>query len=53
MLFTKRVTIFKRKNRAEWLRIKEALSSAGLMGVKACSYESDSLDLEEHYNYAH
>ena len=43
MLFTKRVTIFKRKNRAEWLRIKEALSSAGLRGVKAGSYEADSL----------
>ncbi len=43
MWFTKRVTIFKRKDRQTWQRIREVLAGAGLEGVKAGSYEADSL----------
>ena len=43
MWFTKRVTIFKRKDKATWQRIREVLKSAGFEGVKAGNYEAESL----------
>ncbi len=43
MWFRKRVTIFERKDRLTWQKITDALKGAGLDGVKAGSYEADSL----------
>ena len=43
MWFTKRVTIFKRKDKETGQRIREVMKSAGLEGVKAGSYEAESL----------
>ena len=43
MWFRKKVTIFKRKDRVTWQKIADALKDAGLEGVKAGSYEADSL----------
>ena len=43
MWFTKRVTIFKRKDKATWQRIRDVLKSAGICGVKSGSYEAESL----------
>ena len=43
MWFTKKVTVFKRKDKDTWLKIKEALKSAGLEGVRSGHYEAESL----------
>ena len=43
MWLAKKVTVFKRKDKATWQRIREVLKSAGLKGVKAGHYEADSL----------
>ena len=43
MWFRKKVTIFERKDRDMWQKIRDALKSAGLDGVKAGSYEADTL----------
>ena len=43
MWFRKKVTIFERKDRLTWQKIADTLKGAGLDGVKAGSYEADSL----------
>ena len=43
MWFTKKITIFKRKDKNSWQKIKDALKSAGLHGVRAGHYDADSL----------
>lgn len=43
MLFGKRVTIFKRKDREAWERLRDALRAAGLRGVRANRYFADTL----------
>ena len=43
MLFAKKVTVFKRKDKAAWLTVKDTLKSAGLPGVRAGHYSADSL----------
>ncbi|MBR1485787.1 MAG: hypothetical protein IJ597_00845 [Synergistaceae bacterium] len=42
--FAKKVTIFKKKDRETWQKIKDALKNAGLKGVRASSYSVDSLN---------
>ena len=42
-LFEKKVTIFKKKDRAAWQRIKDALKEAGVNGVRAGHYPVESL----------
>ena len=41
--FSKKVTIYKKKDRDTWQKIKLALKDAGLKGVRASSYATDSL----------
>ena len=43
MWFSKKVTVFKRKDKDSWLKIKDVLKSAGLKGVRAGHYDADSL----------
>ena len=43
MWFAKKVTVFKRKDKATWLKIRDALKGAGFSGVKAGHYEAESL----------
>ena len=43
MWFRKKVTVFRKKDRDTWQTVKDALKGAGLEGVKAGSYEADSL----------
>lgn len=43
MWFTKKITIFKRKDKNSWQKVKDALKSAGLHGVRAGHYDADSL----------
>ena len=43
MWFARRVTIFQKKDRYTWQRIKDVLKAAGLEGVKAGHYEAESL----------
>ena len=43
MIFEKKVTIFKKKDRETWLQIKNALKEAGMTGVHASHYPADSL----------
>lgn len=43
MWFAKRVTVFERKDKDTWLKIKNALKDAGLEGVKVGHYEAESL----------
>lgn len=43
MWFTKKVTVFQKKDRDTWLRVRDSLKSAGLEGVKAGHYEAESL----------
>lgn len=42
-MFEKKVTIFKKKDRSQWLKIKAALKEAGLKGVRAGHYLQDSV----------
>ena len=43
MWFTKRITVFQKKDRDTWQKVKDVLKSAGLDGVKAGHYEAESL----------
>ena len=43
MFFSKKITIFKKKDRETWLKIKDALKNSGLKGVRASHYPIDSL----------
>ena len=43
MFFEKKVTIFKKKDRETWLRIKDALKEEGFKGVRASHYFADTL----------
>ena len=42
-MFEKKVTIFKKKDRPQWLKIKAALKDAGLKGVRSGHYLQDSV----------
>ena len=43
MFFEKKVTIFKKKDRETWQRIKDALKAEGFRGVRANHYFADTL----------
>ena len=43
MFFEKKVTIFKKKDRETWQRIREALKAEGFKGVRASHYFADTL----------
>ena len=43
MFFEKKVTIFKKKDRETWQRIKDALKAEGFKGVRASHYFADTL----------
>lgn len=43
MLFEKKVTIFKKKDRQTWQKIKETLKAGGIKGVRAGHYFADTL----------
>ena len=43
MWFTKRATIFKRRDKITWQKIKDILKSEGFKGVKSGHYQADSL----------
>ena len=45
MWFSKKVTIYKKKDRETWQKIKTALKDAGLKGFRASSYDVDSLSV--------
>ena len=42
-MFEKKVVIYKKKDRAVWLSIRQVLKSAGFRGVSASHYEVESL----------
>ncbi len=42
-LFSKKITLFKKKDRATWQTIRSLLKEAGLTGIKASHYQIDSL----------
>ena len=42
-LFSKKITLFKKKDRETWQMIKSLLKDAGLTGIKASHYPIDSL----------
>ena len=44
MWFTKRATIFKRKDKDTWTKIKDILKAEGFTGVRASHYPIDSLN---------
>ena len=43
MFFGKKVTIFKKKDRETWERLRDALREEGLRGVRAGRYFADTL----------
>ncbi|MBQ7221377.1 MAG: hypothetical protein IJS28_10395 [Synergistaceae bacterium] len=43
MWFSKKTTIFKRKDRETWQRIRDVLKSSGIKGVRSGHYSADSL----------
>lgn len=43
MLFEKKVTIFKKKDRETWQKIKDTLKAEGVKGVRASHYFTDAL----------
>ena len=43
MFFEKKVTIFKKKDRETWQRIKDSLKEEGFKGVRASHYFADTL----------
>lgn len=43
MWFTKRITIFKRKDKASWQKIRGLLKSEDFRGVRASHYSADTL----------
>ena len=44
MWFSKKITIYKKKDSETWKQIRDALKEAGLKGVRASSYSVDSLN---------
>ncbi|MBQ7594922.1 MAG: hypothetical protein IJU48_11315 [Synergistaceae bacterium] len=44
MWFVKKVTVFKRKDKETWQKIRDLLKSEGLKGVRASHYPIDSLN---------
>ena len=44
MWFTKKVTLFKKKDRDTWQKIRDILKSEGFTGVRASHYSADSLN---------
>lgn len=43
MWFTKKTTIYKKKDKETWQKIREVLKSEGFKGVRASHYEAESL----------
>ena len=43
MFFEKKVTIFKKKDRETWQKIKDTLKAEGFWGVRASHYFADTL----------
>jgi hypothetical protein len=43
MFFDKKVTIFKKKDRETWQRIRDALKAEGFRGIRAGHYFADAL----------
>ena len=43
MWFKKKVTIYQKKDKDTWQRIKDVLKGAGIEGVRSGHYDSDSL----------
>jgi len=43
MFFEKKVTLFKKKDRETWQKIKEVLKAEGFKGVRASHYFADTL----------
>ena len=43
MLFAKKVTIYKKKDRETWQKIKDVLNQSGIKGFKASHYAIESL----------
>ena len=43
MWFRKKVTIFQKKDKETWQRIKDVLKDAGIKGVRASHYSADTL----------
>ena len=43
MWFSKKITIFKRKDKNTWLKIKSVLKDSGLKGVRAGHYSAETL----------
>ena len=43
MWFTKKVTLFKKKDRETWQKIQDVLKSEGFKGVRASHYSAESL----------
>ena len=44
MWFARKVTLFKRKDRETWQKIRDALKAEGFTGVRASHYPIDSLN---------
>lgn len=44
MWFAKKITLYKKKDRETWQKIKNVLKEAGLKGVRASHYPIDSLN---------
>lgn len=44
MWFAKKVTLFKRKDRETWQKVRDALRECGFKGVRASHYAIDSLN---------
>lgn len=43
MLFEKKITIFKKKDKQTWQKIKDTLKQAGFKGIRSSHYPVDSL----------
>ena len=44
MWFTKKVTLFKKKDRETWQKVKDTLKASGFKGVRASHYPIESLN---------
>lgn len=44
MWFAKKITIYKKKDKDTWQKIKDTLKESGFRGVRASSYPVDSLN---------
>lgn len=43
MFFEKKITIFKKKDKNSWQKIKDSLKNSGLKGIRASHYSVDTL----------